>query len=738
VTSLSEITLTPFQRTLIEQPLASRIFLEGPAGTGKTTAGVGRLLAMLAAGVPGDSILVLAPQRTLAEPYVAALHRSDLAAGGVVSVLTIGGLARRMVDLFWPMVAEQAGFAHPDDLPTFLTLETAQYYMAHLVKPLLDHESLFDSVTMDHNRLYSQVLDNLNKAAVVGFPYREIGERLKTSWMGEPGQVRVYDDVQRCANLFREYCLAHNLLDFSLQMEVFWQFLWPSPICRDYLIRTYRHLIFDNLEEDTPRAFDLLSEWLPQFDSVLLIYDWDGGYRRFLGADPKAVYALKELCPSRSHFDQSFVSSAPVLALAASFSRNLRPKVVVGDQVSGIRDQRSEISDQGVVISDQDDGAGNIELQNPRLALEFTYQRFFPQMLDWVTEQIARLVQDEHIPQNEIVVLAPFLSDALRFSLSTRLEAFEVKARSHRPSRSLRDEPATRCLLTLAALAYPEWGTPPTKYDIAYALMQAIQGMDLVRARLLSEIVYRIRGGMPTLTSFDPILPEMQERITYRLGQRYEGLRQWLDAVRRSTQDVPVEFDHFLSRLFGEVLSQPGFGFHNDYKAGEVTANLVESVQKFRWAAGRTLVEEGVPLGKEYLAMVQDGVIAAQYIRSWLAQPQEAVLLAPAYTFLISNRPVEVQIWLDVGSRGWSERLYQPLTHPYVLRRGWVQGRLWTDADEVEAGQDALYRLVLGLLRRCRRKIYLGLSELGEQGYEQRGPLLQAFQRILRQSQEQS
>jgi hypothetical protein len=36
------------------------------------------------------------------------------------------------------------------------------------------------------------------------------------------------------------------------------------------------------------------------------------------------------------------------------------------------------------------------------------------------------------------------------------------------------------------------------------------------------------------------------------------------------------------------------------------------------------------------------------------------------------------------------------------------------------------------LIRRCRRKIYLGLSELGEQGYEQQGPLLQAIQRVLR------
>ena len=72
--------------------------------------------------------------------------------------------------------------------------------------------------------------------------------------------------------------------------------------------------------------------------------------------------------------------------------------------------------------------------------------------------------------------------------------------------------------------------------------------------------------------------------------------------------------------------------------------------------------------------MVQDGVVAAQYVRSWQRQPKDAVLLAPAYTFLMSNRPVAHQFWLDVGGTGWWERLSQPLTHPYVLSRRWAAG----------------------------------------------------------------
>ncbi len=715
------LSYTADQHALIAQPLSSKIFLEGLAGTGKTTAGAGRLRWLLESGIPANEILLILPQRTLAGPYLQVLNAPEAAAGGIASVLTVGGLAQRMVDLFWPLVAEPAGFARPDLPPTFLTLETAQYYMARLVRPLLD-QGLFETVTITRNRLYSQILDNLNKAAFVGFHYSEIGSRLKGAWQGELSQLRVYDDAQTCATLFRQYCLEHNLLDFSLQLEVFMAYLWPDRLCQDTLIKTYRHLIVDNIEEDTPVAHDLLSAWLPYFESALIISDQKAGYRRFLGADPRTALALKPLCSRTMVFKEVLTASPALFALGDGLGRALnRPP-------------------------DPASHPPSLPAQVLREVLIFEPQRYYPQMLDWVASQVSSLVHDEGLPPGEIAILSPFLTDALRFSLMERLERASIQSRSHRPSRALRDEPATTCLLTLAALAHPQWGLPSSKFDLTYALIQAVEDLDLVRAQVLTESIYRLRNKIPVLAPFDRVRPEVQERITYRLGQRYEILRLWLEAYQQNPADEP---DVFFSRLFGEVLSQPGFGFHRNLSAGEVAANLVESARKFRWAiadaaraslvqADPSTVSPAKPLGQEYLEMVQDGVVAAQYIRSWVLSPedgysdQDSVLLAPAHTFLMSNHPVTVQFWLDVGSRGWFERLNQPITQPFVLSRGWPAGQIWSDAEEFEADQDTLYRLALGLILRCRSRIYLGLNELSEQGFDQKGPLLLALQRALR------
>src|SRR5260370_1033156 len=109
--------------------------------------------------------------------------------------------------------------------------------------------------------------------------------------------------------------------------------------------------------------------------------------------------------------------------------------------------------------------------------------------------------------------------------------------------------------------------------------------MDLIRAQLLGEIVYKAKDL--SLSSFDQINPLMQSRITVEYGQRYSVLRDWILNYRSGP---PLPFDHFLRRLFGEVLSQPDFGFHGNLDSARVAASLIESIRKFRLAVEPAVV----------------------------------------------------------------------------------------------------------------------------------------------------
>jgi hypothetical protein len=490
-----------------------------------------------------------------------------------------------------------------------------------------------------------------------------------------------------------------------------------------------------------------------------VIYDRGGGFRRFLGADPESALRLRSACAEHFVFSGSYVTSSDATALLHALDRVFGRRPSLSGFTPTSAPPRAPADGSPLPSRPEDPEATAARRPSARKALDFSAHRFYPEMLEWVEDRIATLVGEEGVPPEEIVVLAPFLTGSLRFSLAHSLERRGIASRSHRPSRALREEPAVECLLTLAALCHPAWGIRPARSDVALALMLAIDGMDLVRAHLLASIAYREVDGLPVLGSFAQIEPAMQERITFLLGGRYEGLRTWILAHAADSRwpvadgkpsassrwpsagrKQPEEIDHFLGRLFGELLSQPGYGFHGSYDAGEITAVLIESARKFRQVMVQDTASEAPrSLAQEYVEMVREGVVAAQYVRSWQRQPRDAVLLAPAYTFLMSNRTVDHQFWLDVGSTGWWERLYQPLTHPYVLSRAWTSNtaegapvRPWTDVEETAARQDALACLTLGLIRRCRKQVHLGLSELGSAGNEDRGPLLQAIQQVLR------
>ncbi len=701
--------LTSDQEKLLSQDHRSKIFLQGPGGSGKTTTGTKWLKKLIRAGIPPHKILVFTPQRSLTAPYQEVLAEDSVNVNGLVNSVTLGGLARRMVNIFWPLVGYNAGFGKPNKPPNFLTLETAQYYMAHLVRPLIDEKGLFQSLTINRNRIYTQILDNLNKAAIVGFPYLEIGQRLKSAWVGDIEQLNIYDDVQFCINQFRGFCLENNLLDFSLQVDIFLKHLWPSPMVRSHLNQSYQHLIVDNIEEDTPVSHDILKEWLPDFESALIIFDENAGYRSFLGADVKSALSLQEVSDQTYRFSQNLVSEEPIIQVAHGINNAF-------SRLEGKREPYQEPIFQAlrtVLISPE---------SNPK---------YFPEMVSWVADQILTLLEEGVLP-GDIVILAPFMPDVLRFSLSNRLEEMGIPHKSHRPSRSLREEPATQTMLTLARIAFHTWDMLPERINLAFALMQVIDGLDLVRAQLLTAYTYKKSAESFPLHPFEDIPKDVRSRITYRAGEKYDRLRNWLASIDETD---PLPLDFFLNKLFGEIISQPGFNFHNNLDGGNTVATLIESIQKFRWAVGNDLAADQINLGKEYIQMVDEGVIAAKYMTSWDTDTPDAVLLSPAYTFLMSNRPVDVQFWLDIGSPSWYQRLDQPLTHPYVLSRGWQQGERWDAENEMAASFQSLQHLSLGLLNRCRKKVYLGMSELDVRGYENRGLLIRVIQNVLQHAQ---
>ncbi|MBX3054708.1 MAG: hypothetical protein KF753_24770 [Caldilineaceae bacterium] len=724
-------TTTPSEAAPLPDAICARnsLYLSGAFGTGKTSAALARIRWLLGQErTRGDDILVLVPQRSLGRPYTEQLRGPEIPPGPPVRVTTYAGLARAAAELYWPLVAPQAGFSDPRKEPTFLNLETSQYHMQRFVAAAFERGE-FDAIRLEPGRVVSQVLDNLNKASLHGFSIEEAYERLALSVpAGEQmaARLNVLHTAARISREYRGHCLAESLVDFSLWIGLFNEQVLHNEWSRTHLFRSHRHLVMDNAEEDTFAAHRLVRGWLPHLESSLILSDDDGGYRVFLGAAPENAATLADACDIRLRLTEQHVTQPALVRMATLVDRAIR-----GPRPSQNSDSPTENPTNSPASNPTNSPAKSPQTADVRLPLHYQIHRFYPQMIDWAVDEIERLVTSEGVAPGGIAVLAPFVSDALRFSLQSRLEERGIPSTTHRPSRALNAEPAARALLTLAALAHPTWQVYPQPTDITLTFSIAIAGLDPVRAHLLSQVAYGTRGNRAgELAAFAGLRGPVQSRITYALGEGYERLRDWLYAYRAETDFTPL--DQFFARLFGELLSQPGFGFHEDVDGARVANQLVVSARNFRWAVEETESNPvaRIAIGKAYVELVNSGALGALFVPGWEEQ-EDVVFIAPAYTYLMRNRPVDVQFWLDVGATGWWERLYQPLTHPYVLSQQWPANAVWSDLDEFQRRQEMLRRLLIGLIRRTRGEIYLGLSDYGENGMEQRGPLLGLLNRIL-------
>jgi len=687
--------LSPEQEALVTQPIQSgqACFLSGPAGAGKSPVLAARLVHLLEQGVPAYAILVLLPDRPASEQLRARLQGISLGPYGDLSLHTFYSLAQRMVALFWPLVARPAGFAHPERPPVFMTYELAQHHMRRVVAPLME-QGYFEGLHLHPQRLVSQLLDNLNKAALNGYPVEQVLVRLSSTWNGPPERLVAFEQAQECIARFRRDCLERGLLDLSLTLASF-QHLLDTPPFWGYFRERYRHLLVDNVEESVPLAQDFVARLLPHCDSALLVLDEGGGYRSLLGADPQGAWALRRACGQRVRLPGP---PAPAAALAAAVAARL------GQGPAGIAGAAAPIR-------------GWIQT------------RFRSEMLTAVAAALARMVHEEGVPPGEIVVIAPYLDGVLRFALAQECAPRDVPLRIVRRYRRPAEEPAVRALLTLATLLHPAWGVAPPRYDVAEALGQALDGLDPIRAALLADWAYDPVG--PAWRAPQDIPAAARARLGPDLLERYQSFWQrWQELL----PEAGPPWEHLLARLLGLFLPHA-------VRAPAVAtacAELIESARRFRRAF--PVLHPGddpATVGRHYLETMRGGVVTAQYLVREEIPPAEggAVLVAPAQSYLLSGQPVRRHLWLDLASADWWTPPQQPLTNPHVLARRWPAGAPWNDAADYAVRQAALARTVQGLCNRCREGIVLCTSALGTAGQAQDGPLMRVLESIWEQRQ---
>jgi hypothetical protein len=681
--------MTTAQQAAIEAEASS--FLLGPAGTGKTTALQQRLVRLLAAGEPAYTLLVVVAEPDHAGPYFDAIHGSGLGPYSDLVIMTYNQLAREMVTLFWPLVARPAGFARAYQPPTFLGYDLAQILMQQTIQPLLA-EGAFADVRLRPQQIISQLLDTLNRAALNGLTLDEAEFRQISAWAGEPEHLRHLHEAAIAARQFRETCLANNLLDLSLVVQVFDTRLVRHPEFHRYFSERYRHLLVDNVEEQTPAGQNFVANLMDATTTTTIAYDAGGGYKRFLAADPTGANQFHDRCQHIVDFDRSFITTQALVHLSNQVENILMgthmPTALASEAIAGVIGGRYRHEMVGNLI----------ETLDKRLA---------------------------DVSPNEIAIIVPYLDGALRYSLTTQMKEAGIPYSLSRRRYSPRDEPRVRAWLTWLAAAHPAWEVRPTNYDVAEALTLSIADCDAARAQLIADSLYDSKG--PVLLPASDLPERLQQRIGSPLLERWDELRLWL--AREGGDRHPI--DVFLHRLFHNLLAQPRFQPQPDLAGAAVCDWLVQSANRLRESAAPMGLGAPGEAGRALLQGVYEGLVATN--PPDLGEPPDpnGVMISTIYGYLLGGRPVHFQVWLETAATGWWDIPRQPLSNAFVLAQSWRPERQWTMEEEFKIRNQLLSRLIRGLTNRCSGGIILATSDLDRRGIRQDGPLWRALQPLL-------
>ena len=625
--------------------------------------------------VPDNCTLVLVPNRSQLDRVFREQPHFVRA-----QVFTYFGFIQRELNRYWPLVEKNLPPGVLSMAPTFLTTDTIQYILVHLVKK---HQQAgkFKGVVAASDRIAIQIADNLNKVAVASLDRRKIGDYLYAALPGLADSL-AFCHVQDVADEFVNICLETRLLNYSLAVELYHDQLCKTPTYLSKLAAEVRRLVVIGLEETIPAAQDLVNLLLDHVDFACLIYNQDGGHSTFFGADPASARELAAKCQVIHLEDHD-----PCPKTTFRWSEGLSNAILEGVHVPLPCD----------------------------ILMEPIETELRTELIEAIGHKILSLLA-QGTPARHISVIAPFVDRVLEFALAQVLEPKGIAVENTTRSSRLLDDPYALALVTLAELGHPHWNMDPGFGNILETINLVLE-LDPVRSGLIAE--HAASSNPPGLTELPPLT---RSRVGYAATEKYDRLARWL---REYTPRPELPVDIFLQRVFGEILSplQPG--------REEVAScsRIITSAVKFTAALSKLNRHFPNPAGKYFVNMIRSGTLAAEPLNRPEPDPN-CVILSTPYAYLVNGFTSQYQIWLDAASETWFRSDARELSNPHILSRRWSPGKVWDDEVDQQFRRENAARTVRALARRCTRGLIPAASLYNSFGWDQHGPLGEIMERV--------
>jgi hypothetical protein len=601
------------------------------------------------------------------------------------------GFLQDEVILYWPLLIGLLNLLA--QFPVRLRPETEQELATKLWKQL-DGE-IFSIAGVGDYRLVRRILDLLQLAAYSGTPTEEIATVLA---QGLEDEVEGKIDYAQLLLHWRSWCMERGLLTYGIITELYYQHLLPDPNYQQHLLRRYRYVLADDVDDYPGVARHLFDFLLDRGVVGAFSYNPDGAIRLGLGSDPEYLAGLAARCQK-------------VETLIASPVKTLTEVATV---------MTESVSQPLTLVS--------IPSCIQTIA---TISR--AELLRETGEKVAHAIESGLVQPQEIAIIAPGLDAIARYSLVEILRKKGIAVAPTNEQRPLNSYPAIRGLLTLLALVYPGLGRLVDRDAIAEMLVvltpdltiQNTYKIDPVRAGLIADACFEPHPDRPNL--LPPSAYDRWDRLGYTATNAYEQLLAWIEKQRSQYEmrllPSPISL---LDRAIQDFL---WLGSNLPYDLIAALRELLETAQHY-WEVDmrlRQIEAVNAPVNDtiaQFISLLRRGTITANpYPVRPIGAASRAVTLATIFQYRSSRQRHRWQFWLDAGSPLWLSGGAATLFGANLFLQHRF-ARPWTVEEAREADEERLQRIIRDLLGRVEERVYLCHSELAVNGQEQLGPLL--------------
>ncbi|WP_009631763.1 hypothetical protein [Synechocystis sp. PCC 7509] len=599
------------------------------------------------------------------------------------------GFFQDEVILYWPLLIGLLNLKA--QFPVRLRPETEQELATRLWK--LSAE-IISAAGVNEYRLVRRILDLLQLAAYSGTPTEEIGTVLAQGLEDEDVKI---DYVQFLLN-WRSWCWERGLLTYGIITELYYQHLLPDPNYQQHLLRRYRYVLADDVDDYPGVARHLFDFLLDRGVVGAFSYNPDGAIRLGLGSDPEYLVGLASRCKKIETLTTTPVKT--LTEVAAMMTQSVSQPLTLVSVPSTV---------QTIATTSR------------------------AELLRETGEKVALALESGAVQPQEIAIIAPGLDAIARYSLVEILRKKGIAVAPTNDQRPLNSYPAIRGLLTLLTLIYPGLGRLVDRDAIAEMLVvlspdltiQNTYKIDPVRAGLIADACFEPHPDRPNLLPHSAY--DRWDRLGYTATNAYEQLLEWIEKQRSQYElrllPSPISL---LDRAIQDFL---WLGSNLPYDLVAALRELLETAQHY-WEVDMRLrqIDAGdAPANAtiaQFISLLRRGTITANpYPVRPIGAASRAITLATIFQYRSSRQCHRWQFWLDAGSPLWLSGGAATLFGANLFLQHRF-ARPWTAEEAKQADDERLQRIIRDLLGRVEERVYLCHSELAVNGQEQLGPLL--------------